>query len=159
MATKFRKSPPVCFGISIVKLLLKKLRYSKQYLGNTINMEDGQTFTVFRHITAFPVDKHEITTVFMVSFKFARLSHSANKIASIIPMLFITGFSGFIAKIYTVNHSNGYWQGIYQWKSGQALEEYKKSFVYKMMNKRAIKGTVDSMEFDNQRLTDFFEQG
>lgn len=155
MATKFRKSPPVCLGISLIRLLLGRLRYSKQYIGNSVKMDDGQEFTIFRHITAYPIDENETTSVFIVSFKFARLSHKVNKIASIIPMLLITGFPGFLTKIYAVNKENDYWQGMYQWKSKQALEEYKKSFVFKMMNKRAIKNTVSSMEFDNQQLNDY----
>ncbi|MBE9511078.1 MAG: hypothetical protein IMY71_09385 [Bacteroidetes bacterium] len=157
MATKFRKSPPVCLGISLVRLLLRRLRYSKQYLGNTVKMEDGREFTIFRHITAYPLIESEAATVFIVSFKFARLSHKANKIVSLIPMLLITGFPGFDTKMYVVNNETGYWQGMYQWKSKQALEEYKKSFVFKMMNKRAIKRTVRYIEFNNQQLIDYID--
>ena len=158
MAKKFRKSPLVCLGISLGRLLLGRLRYSKQYLGNSVKMEDGREFTIFRHITTYPLKEREKTTVFIVSFKFARLSHKVNKIASIIPMLLITGFPGFNTKMYAVNNETGYWQGMYQWKSKQALKEYKKSFVYKMMNKRAIKGTLSSMEFDNQQLIEYIEK-
>ena len=157
MAKKIRKSPPVCLGISLVKLLLGKLRYSKQYLGQTVKIEDGQEFVIFRHITVSTCNRNENEIIFIVSFKFARLSHKANKIASIIPMLLITGFPGFNTKIYAVNIGNGYWQGMYQWKSKKHLEEYKNSFVYKMMNKRAITDTVRSNEFSNKKLTDFIE--
>ena len=72
-------------------------------------------------------------------------------------MLLITGFPGFNTKIYAVNIGNGYWQGMYQWKSKKYLEEYKNSFVYKMMNKRAITDTIRSNEFSNKKLTDFIE--
>ena len=57
--------------------------------------------------------------------------------------------------MYGVNKTNGYWRGMYQWQTTQALEEYKKSFVFKMMNKRATKSTLSSMEIENQNLTDF----
>ena len=157
MTTKFRKSPPVCFGISLVRLLLGRLRCSKQYFGNTVKMEDGQEFTIFRHITAYPLNESKTATVFIVSFKFAHLSHKANKIASIIPMLLITGFPGFDTKMYAVNNNTGYWQGMYQWKSKQVLEEYEKSFVFRIMNKRARKGTMSSMEFNNQQLIDYID--
>ena len=157
MAKKFRKSPPVCLGISLVRLLLGKMRYSKQYLGYSVKREGGKEFKIFRHITVNPLNENETAIIFIVSFKFARLSHKANKIASIIPMLLITGFPGFNAKIYAVNVGNGYWQGMYQWKSKKHLEEYKNSFVYKMMNKRAITDTIRSNEFGNKKLTDFIE--
>ena len=83
------------------------------------------------------------------------LSHKANKLASIIPMLMIAGFPGFIAKIYAVNPENGYWQGMYQWKSVEYLEEYKKSLVFRIMNKRAIRGSVTMSEIKDQSLNDF----
>ena len=72
-------------------------------------------------------------------------------------MLLITGFPGFNTKIYAVNNETGYWQGLYQWESKQALEEYKKSFVFRMMNKRAISNSLSSIEIINQQLTYFIE--
>ena len=135
MPAKLRKSPPVCFGISILRLLIGGLRISKQYIGTSVKMEDGQNFTIFRHITSHPLKENKTATVFIVRFKFTRLSHNANILASIIPMLFIAGFPGFDTKMYAVNKKNGYWQGMYQWKSKKHLEEYKNSFVYKMINK------------------------
>lgn len=157
MATQLRKSPPVCFWISISRLILGKLRLSKKYVGEAVKMEDGQEFTIFRHITRFRVQVSSTTTVFIVSFKFSRLSHQANKIASILPMLLITGFPGFDIKMYGVNNTNGYWQGMYQWQTKQALEEYKKSFVFRIMNKRAIRDSLSSRELEDQNLTDFID--
>ncbi len=156
MATKIRKSPPVCLGISIFRLLTGRVRYSKNHIGTSVKMEDGQKFEIFRHI-AQSVGDNKQAVVFIVSFKFARLTHKANKIASIIPMLLITGFPGFQKKIYAVNPNNGYWQGMYQWESKKHLEEYKKSFVFKVMNKRAINGSINSMELNNDLLNNFIE--
>lgn len=158
MAIKIRKSPPVCLWISVLRLILGRLRFVKPYLGNSIKMEDGQEFTIFRHITAYPLDECKAAVVFIVRFKFARLSHRVNKMASIIPMLLITGFPGFQAKMYAVNKKNGYWQGMYQWESKHALQEYKKSFVFKVMNRRAIKNSLISFEFDNIKLIDFIKK-
>jgi hypothetical protein len=155
MATLIRKSPPICLGLSVIKLILGKLRFSKLNMGQTIKMQDDQEFTVFRHITRHPVQESTSTTTFIVSFKFSRLSHNVNRIASILPMLLITGFPGFDVKMYGVNQKNGYWQGMYQWQTEHALEEYKKSFVFRMMNKRAITSTLRSMKHENRNLTDF----
>jgi hypothetical protein len=155
MATKLRKSPPVCLVISLLQLLTGQLRYSKQYAGKMIRMEDGGNFTIFRHITIKPDKKDQVETVFIVSFKFSKLSHKANKIASIIPMLLIAGFPGFTTKIYAVNYKNGYWQGMYQWKSIKHLNEYKKSFVFRVMNKRAIPDSLNSVQFENKSLDSY----
>lgn len=158
MATKLRKSPPTCLGISLLRLVLGKLRYSKKFVGEGVKTNDGHVFTIFRHITTHPIKKSEKPCVFIVSFKFARLSHKTNKIVSKIPMLLISGFPGFVTKLYAVNLENGYWQGMYQWESKQALEEYKNSFVFKLMNKRAVKNTIKSTEINNQFLVDYVKE-
>ena len=120
-------------------------------------MEDFQKYTIFRHITVFPVEDIEQAVTFIVRFKFARLSHNANRVASIIPMLLITGFPGFQTKMYAVNKENGYWQGMYQWKTQKHLEDYLKSFVYKLMNKRAIQETIISWEYSKELLMDYID--
>jgi hypothetical protein len=157
MASKFRKSPPVCLVISIAGLLSGRLRLSKKYLDMTIEMEDGSGFKIFRHITLRKINSDSSMIVFVVSFKFANLSHNANRLASVLPMLIIAGFPGFIAIMYAVNTTNAYWQGMYQWKSLRHLEDYKKSFVYRTMNRRAIGNSIKSNEYINQSLTDFVE--
>lgn len=155
MINRFRKTPFVCLIISIILLLIGKLRLTKKYLNNTIKMECGNKFVIFRHITTDPLIQVDSKCIFIVSFKFASLSHKANKLTSIIPMLMIAGFPGFYAKIYAVNQDNEYWQGMYQWKSVEHLEDYKRSFVFKMMNKRAIPGSITSVELINQSLAEF----
>ena len=139
MASKFRKCPPVCLFISLGRLMTGRLRILKQYKGFLVNTEGNQEYTIFRHISIHPLNAQESATIFIVRFKFARLSHNANRVASIIPMLLITGYPGFQTKMYAVNKENGYWQGMYQWQTQKHLECYLKSFVFKMMNKRALK--------------------
>ena len=157
MSNKFRKSPLVCLIISLFRLAIGRLRLTDLHLGKTVLMKNNSKFKIFRHITIKNVQDDAASTVFIVSFKFARLSYEANKKASIIPMLLITGFPGFVKKIYAVNPKNGYWQGMYQWKSLKYLEEYKKSFVFRMMNKRAIQGPINSFEIENENLLNFIE--
>lgn len=141
--------------ISIFRLLIGKLRLSKQFLGKTIVMDKNSNYQIFRHIKNTEVDSDLKATVFIVSFKFSHLSHKANKLTSIIPMLLITGFPGFIEKIYAVNHENGYWQGMYQWESIENLEQYKNSFVFKVMKKRAIPESIKSIQYENKSLNSF----
>ena len=155
MTSKFRKLPLTCLVISIFRLLIGKLRLSKQFMGKTVKMDKNSNYQIFRHITNKEVDSDCKSTVFIVSFKFSKLSHKANKLTSIIPMLLITGFPGFVKKIYAVNRENGYWQGMYQWESSENLEEYKKSFVFKVMNKRAIPESINSVHYENISLDSF----
>lgn len=158
MLNKLSKSPLVCLIISIFRLALGRLKLSDSHLGKTLLMQDQNQYRIFRHITIKNDQNTAANTVFVVNFKFARLSHKANKKASIIPMLLITGFPGFVKKIYAFNPENGYWQGMYQWKSSKHLEEYKKSFVFRIMNKRAIPGSINSFEIENQNMSIFIEK-
>lgn len=152
MASKIRKHPLTSLLVSIFQLIIGRLRFSNLYMDQIIVMDDDSNFEIFRHITKKKVTFNSKYTVFIVSFKFSHLSHKANKLTSIIPMLLIAGFPGFVKKIYAVNHKNGYWQGMYQWESLEYLEEYKKSFVFKVMNKRAIPKTIQSIQFENKSL-------
>lgn len=146
--------PPVCLSIAIFKLLTGKLRMSSEYVGRKTCIEDGQVFTIFRQIKNREAVYSDSQITFVVSFRFARLSHPANKLASLLPMLLIAGFPGFVQKIYAVNKETGYWQGMYEWKSEDHLDAYTKSFVFRMMNKRALKGTVQSQTISNVQLND-----
>ena len=158
MTNKLRTLPPACLFVSVFRLLIGKLRLSDLFIDKIIEMDDHTYFQVFRHITDRKVAFTAESTVFIVSFKFSRLSHKANKLASIVPMLLITGFPGFVKKIYAVNHENGYWQGMYQWESLEYLEEYKKSLVFRVMNKRAIPNTITSIQFENKSLDNLLNE-
>ena len=147
-----RKKPPVCLFVAITKLLLGRLKLQRNNIGLNIRTGNADNFAIFRHISVFPIHHSKDNCVFIVSFKFARLTHKTNKIASIIPMLLIAGYPGFMQKIYSLNLKNGYWQGLYQWKSITHLEAYKKSFVFRMMNKRALIGSVQFDIVKNYQL-------
>jgi hypothetical protein len=154
---KFRELPPVCLFISILKLTVGKLRFSGRYLNKDFEMEDGNRYSTFRHITVPLVKETTSGPIFIVRFKFSRLSHEANKITSIIPMLMISGFPGFISKIYSVNKKNGYWQGIYRWRSRKDLERYKKSFVFRTMIKRTQEGSLTIFEYKDTKLEEILQ--
>jgi hypothetical protein len=158
MATRVRTCSVVCLLVSLERLLLGRLGYSRDYIGTTIKMEDGGEYQVFRHVTSLPQRNNERGPVLIVRFKFKRLSHAANVFVSQFPMLLITGFPGFRTKMYAVNTKNGYWLGMYQWECKEALERYRASFVLRVMNRRAVDGSVTYREFDEQRLTDYIEK-
>jgi hypothetical protein len=158
MATSIRKNPLVCLLLSLVRVLFGKLKSSKEYVETTLKMENGEEYHIFRHIRSAPQAHNEQGVVFIVNFKFARLSQRANRFVSQLPMLLITGFPGFRVKMYALNQETGYWLGIYQWESKHALDAYKQSLVLRMMNSRAIDGSVTYHTFDNYCLTDYIEE-
>lgn len=133
-------SPPVCILNAMKNLCTGHLHLSKKYLGKGIIMDDGQSFRIFRHVK---LESAESPTgskkaVFIVRFKFAHFSQQTNLLASYIPIPLIVGFPGFREKIWAVNDETGYWQGMYQFESAQAVEDYRNSFVLGVMNNRAV---------------------
>ena len=131
--------------------------FFKRYIGSTILMNDGKKYTIFRYPLTYPVVNSEDNLTYIVRFKFHRLSHRVNKIASVLTMLIITGFPGFQAKAYALCKSDCSWQGMYQWKSEKHLDEYLKSFVYKMINKRVINNSLLIREPGNRKLIKFID--
>ena len=156
--SKIKILPPVCLLISLARLLTGKLRFSKSFLAGEVSGIDGQTYKIFRYILIYPQNEESGTHVFVVSFRFSHLSFRTNKLASVVPMLLIAGFPGFMQKIYAVDPLSGNWQGMYQWRSQKDLEAYQKSFVFRMMNKRAVKGSVTSLKLLNLNLNDYIKE-
>jgi len=138
---KFREHPVVCIAVSIYRLILGNLKFSKQSIGKELEFND-EKYTVFRHVKNKSNEIETDSCYFMVSFKFSHLSLKMNQLTSIIPMLMITGFPGFINKMYGENEKNGHWLGSYRWQSKAHLERYKRSFVFRTMKKRAIPSTL-----------------
>jgi len=157
MSRKIRKSPPVCLFTALIKLYIGRLSLSREHLGSYIGNDPREIYTVFRNILDLKGKSSQDGHLMLVSFKFAHLSYQANKLASLIPMLLIAGFPGFKQKIYAVNSLSGHWMGIYQWRSADDMEEYKRSFVFRMMKKRAIDSSIQTCSMKHTSIDEFFE--
>jgi hypothetical protein len=99
----------------------------------------------------------EAGSIFIVRFRFKKFSHNANIILSRIPILLIAGFPGFRDKLWMIDWKTGYWQGIYQWENVEAIENYKKSFVLGMMNKRAIDNSISYEIIKDGNIDDYLK--
>jgi hypothetical protein len=74
-----------------------------------------------------------------------------------IPILLIAGFPGFRDKFWMIDWKTDYWQGIYQWKNLEAIENYKKSFVLGMMNKRAVDDSISYNIIKDRNIDDYLK--
>ena len=155
-----RRHPFICFLATLGNALRGRIHFSQEYIGKTLRMDDGQMFTIFRHVTLDVSKRNSEDTpaVFIVRFKFAKLSQKANRITSLIPIPLIVGFPGFRDKIWMVNEETGYWQGVYQWESEKAIEDYQQSFVLGIMNKRSIQESLSYTILPNTRLSEYMER-
>lgn len=137
----FRRLPPVCVTVSLFNCLCGRLRFSRQYLGSKVLASDGQGFTIFRHLK-IQIGKGIVPvkpTILVVRFRFKRFSHLVNQFLSLIPIPLISGFPGFRHKLWMVCKRTGYWQGLYEFESAEAVDAYILSFVLGIMNSRADK--------------------
>jgi hypothetical protein len=155
-----RCNPFICFLITIGNVLRGRVHFPKEHRGKTLRMDDGQVFTIFRHVrlNRSKYNSEATLPVFIVRFKFAKLSQKANKLMSLIPIPLIVGFPGFREKIWMVNEETGYWQGMYQWESEQTIEDYQQSFVLGMMNKRSVQTSLSCTILPHTRVSEYIEK-
>lgn len=140
----FRKLPIACFVSSFCYALIGRLRFPKRFMSRSFEIEKNQVFTVFRHIkrTTKRENRDVGTVVLLVRFHFARFTQAVNRRLSLIPIPLIFGFPGFHEKIWMANEENGEWLGLYEWEVERFAKAYEKSFVLRLMTRRAEKGTV-----------------
>ena len=147
--------------LSIIKAIFKvvtfKLRFPRHYCNKTIKMDDGSEFRTFRHMHLTAHDSDSTGSIFIVHFKFKRFSHKTNVRLSRIPILMIAGFPGFRDKLWMIDHDTDYWQGIYQFASGEAIDGYRQSFVLHIMNKRAQSDSITYQIIRNQEIDNYLE--
>jgi hypothetical protein len=120
---RFRRLPPVCALVAVLRVLTGRLRFENRYVGRVFVMENGQRFRAFRHLSqrAGGAGGQVSPAVLVVRFKFARFSQSVNRLLSLIPVPLIGGYPGFRHKLWMVDDETGYWQGVYEWKSAEAV--------------------------------------
>jgi len=141
LKNRVRRLPPVCALVAVLRMLTGRLRLESRYVGGILVMEDGQRFRVFRHLSLRGNEEREQSApapaVLVVRLKFARFSQTLNRLLSLIPVPLIGGYPGFRRKLWMVQEETGYWQGVYEWESTEAVEAYRRSFVLHTMNRRA----------------------
>ena len=135
-----------------------KLRFPKKYYNKNVLMEDGIKFKIFRHMKLKQNKNTAVGSIFIVRFKFKKYGHAKNIKLSRIPIPLIAGFPGFRDKLWMIDWETGYWQGLYQWESVEAIEKYKKSFVLRIMNKRSNKDTLSYKTISDLNIEDYLKK-
>jgi hypothetical protein len=152
-----RRLPPVCLVVAAALALLGRLRLRRQYVGKVVSMEDGRRFQAFRHLSRRTSDDGA-TAVLVIRFKFKRFSQGLNRLLSLIPVPMIGGFPGFRDKVWMVDEETGEWQGVYEWESADAVEQYRGSFVLAAMIRRADPSSLSYTTIPRIRLADFLDK-
>jgi len=141
-----RLNPFLAFVKTLGHALQGRLHFPKERVGETIIMEDGQQFVVFRHAIVEPNPGQPTIpeATFRVRFRIAGMSPKQNIRFSLLPIPFFVGLPGFRSKLWTLNQTTGDFQGIYEWDTIQDAENYTRSFAMKFMTRRAVPGSVSS---------------
>ena len=142
---------------AIYYLIISKLQFPSTYTNKIVRTDDGKEFKIFRHMHLKLSNQSENGSIFIVRFKFKKFSHNSNIRLSRIPILLIAGFHGFRDKLWMIDWKSGYWQGIYQWENLETIENYKKSFVLGMMNKRTIDKSISYEIIKNRNIDDYLQ--
>jgi len=142
---------------AIYYLIISKLQFPSNYINKIVHTDDGKEFTIFRHMRSKSSGQPEVGSIFIVRFKFKKFSHNTNIRLSRIPIPLIAGFPGFRDKLWMIDWNTDYWQGIYQWKNLEAIEDYKKSFVLGIMNKRAIDKSISYHIIKDTNIDDYLK--
>lgn len=147
--------------MSVKTLFARVFRGSVHFSSDTIKKkytaDDGTMFHIIRDIEIDTgTDRDPSPAVFIVRFNFAGLSRAVNKRLSVIPAPFLVAMSKFRRKIWAVSEE-GVFQGLYQWASYESAESYPRSFIFKIMTKRAKTGTVSYEIIPGMQLKEYLE--
>jgi hypothetical protein len=136
-----------------------RVSFPENNVGSKLTMEDGKQYTILRtlHVDTKNNSASDFA-VFMVRFKFKDLSLDTNKKLSMIPTPFLIGMEGFIEKNWVFNNNTGDFQGIYQWESKELAEKYPESFIFKLMTKRAVPGSLSYVIKPNTDLSQYLNK-
>lgn len=150
-------NPFHAFLKTILYFITRKIHFPKKYAGKSVIMTDGQQFKIFRHVAMSTQLNGENPAVFRVKFHLVNMSPERNIRYSLIPMLFILGLPGFRAKFWTLNESNGDFQGIYQWDTFEDAKNYANSFALNFMTSRSVPGSVSYEIIPDKSLEEYVE--
>lgn len=152
-----RRSPAVCLMVALVLALRGRLRLRHQFVGRAVVMEGGQSFHVFRHLSR-STSSSGTPAILVVRFRFKKFSQGFNRLLSLVPVPLIGGFPGFRDKVWMVDEETGDWQGVYEWESADAVEQYCESFVLAVMTRRAVPETLSYKANPRMQLADYLER-
>ena len=123
-------------------IISRSFIFDTMVINKSIEMDDGETFTIFRHVIV--KGRSEPEAYFLVRFKPKSMSIKANIKFSLLPMMIFMGFKGFRSKYWTVDYKSGLCQGLYEWQTVKDAENYSKSIAMKFMIRRS---ELDSIMF------------
>jgi hypothetical protein len=134
---------------TIAMFAIRKFEFDKNVVNKSIQMEDGEVFTIFRRVKV--KTKATPGAYFLVRFQPMDMSPVENIKFSKKPMMVFMGFRGFRSKYWAVNYETGLCQGLYEWQTVKDAEQYSKSIAMKFMARRSRPESVSYRIIDKSK--------
>jgi hypothetical protein len=134
---------------SLGLLLTGRIHFERGDIGQMLTMEDGEQFTVFRHVKVKRTG--EPAGVFIVRFTPTRMTVHQNIRFSRLPMIPLLGMPGFREKLWCVNPETGACQGVYAWQTVADAKAYAGSIALRFMTGRSVPGSVSHRILDQSQ--------
>jgi hypothetical protein len=127
-----------------LSLVMGRLHFPVNRIGEKIKQEDGEEFTIFRQMIKDPGpdDLGQPGAVFKVRFRVADMSLRMNKVFSLFTIPFFAGLPGFRSKLWLLNEKTGFFMGIYEWATVEHARNYSRSFAMNFMTSRSESESV-----------------
>ena len=118
------------------------LHFDKSLLGQDLSEKFGTdpSYKVFRF--AWRKGWEQSGAMFKVRFTLGSMNAKSNKVFSLLPMLVLIRFRGFMAKYWLCEEATNRCMGIYYWRTRADAERYSQSIAVKFMTKRSVPGSV-----------------
>ena len=155
----FRYLPPIALAVSAGRLLSGRIRFPKDRNGKRLTMEGLDEYNVFSDVQVIS-SRSTITdpmALLLVRFKFDRYSDAVNRRLFLLFTPVITGMPGFLQKIWCFSEADGVYQGIYQFDSVRHAENYKKSAVLWILEKRSVPGSTSYQLLPDTSIDDYLD--
>lgn len=127
-------------------LFCGRFRFPKARLGETVTIEDGRTFRVFKHVVRKESGLRAVEGVFRVWFH-SRTSKKFTMFYTNLMMPFFLGMRGFRSKLWLVNDASGDFGGIYEWDTVEDAGRYATSFAMRLSKLRSVPGSFSGEFF------------
>ena len=139
-----RALPTYLRGLGL--LLSGAYRFPKNRMHETVVIEDGRRFRVFKNAVRKDAGMPPVQGVFRVWFH-SNTSAKFTMFYTNFMMPFFLGMQGFRSKLWLINDETGDFGGIYEWTTERDAERYATSFAMRLSKMRSVPGSFSGEFF------------
>jgi hypothetical protein len=134
-------SPTKSIAKMIGYVLMGRIHFPSERVGEVVTDKDGNSFTVFREVVVDPAkgQPEQPGATLILHFRVSNMTPAVNEFYSVLPLPLYLGDPGFRRKLFTINGE--YCQSIYQWDTVEDAKAYMNSMAVKTVSGRSVPGS------------------